>query len=259
MALQIEKSKLDSDLGLAREIQSMLLPKQFPHNQLLDVHAVYQPSQKVGGDLYDIFRLDDQRVGVAIADVSGKGIAASLVMAICQTNLRHLARLHTSPAEVLRQLNRIMLTETKPDMYVTIIYAVVDTARGEIIQARGGHELPVLVAHHGGASDPLQAKLLDAPGAGLGLLPEDVFDPLICDSVQRFTAGDVFTLYTDGLTEVTNEDGIEFGNRRLADTVRTLHGRTAEAINHAILDRIVLFAGRSERADDLTLVTIKHN
>jgi len=131
MASQIEKNKLDSDLGLAHEIQSMLLPKEFPQLRKLSMASIYQPAQKVGGDLYDVFRIDDFRVGVAIADVSGKGIPASLLMAICQSNLRHFARNYASPAKVLCELNEVMVGEMRPEMFVTLFYQT-----GKIMKGR---------------------------------------------------------------------------------------------------------------------------
>jgi len=256
LAYQIEKNKLDSDLGLANEIQSMLLPREFPAVPGLQMGSAYQPAQKVGGDLYDVFEIDANRVGVAIADVSGKGIPASLLMAICQSNLRHFARHVDSPARVLSELNEVMFTEMRPDMFVTLIYAVIDAAAGTLTFARGGHELPILV--QAGADGAVHAGFLECEGMALGMVPNEIFDTVVQDRTVPFARGDVLALYTDGITEVANSDGVEFGNGRLADVARTLRGRDAPEIVQGILDRLALFAGAARRVDDITLLVVKH-
>ena len=257
MASQIEKNKMDSDLGLAHEIQSMLLPNEFPAVSNLDMATIYKPAQKVGGDLYDIFAIDEHRVGIAIADVSGKGIPASILMAICQSNLRHFARHIDSPARVLSELNEVMVGETRPEMFVTIIYAVIDLATDEITFARGGHELPIVV--HSGEGTEVSHEFLESEGMALGMVPNEIFDMAIRDSTFPFKQGDILALYTDGVTEAANPDGVEFGNSRLAEVVSTLRAREPEELVQGILDRISLFSGKeSGQSDDFTVVVVKH-
>lgn len=256
MAMQIEKNRLDVDLGLAHEIQSMLLPKVFPRTDDLDIAATYHPAQKVGGDFYDIFDLGEARIGVAIADVSGKGVPASLVMAICQSNLRHFARSHDSPAEVLRRLNDLLVAEMREDMFVTLVYAVIDLDGGTLVFARGGHELPILVRRDD-ATGLRRADLIEAEGMALGLAPDTIFASAIEDCHTRFAAGDVFFLYTDGVTEAVNEEGTEFSNARLADTLHSLAGRSAGELNTCILDRVRAFSQNRAPDDDITIVTLK--
>jgi sigma-B regulation protein RsbU (phosphoserine phosphatase) len=257
MATQIEKNKLDVDLGLANEIQRMLLPDAFPDVPELDMASIYIPAQKVGGDLYDVFALDDNRVGIAIADVSGKGIPASLLMAICQSNLRHLARTIESPAAILAELNDVMLGEMRPEMFVTIIYAVLDLSRNELIFARGGHELPILL-HSGSEDEEARTEFIQGEGMALGMVPGEIFREAVQDQRIAFHKGDTLVLYTDGITEVTNANGAEFGNGRLCEVLRTLRSRTAEEMAQGVVDRISLFSGSGERADDLTVVIAKH-
>jgi phosphoserine phosphatase RsbU/P len=256
MASQIEKNKLDSDLGLAHEIQSMLLPSEFPALSELQMGTIYKPAQKVGGDLYDVFQIDESRVGIAIADVSGKGIPASLLMAICQSNLRHFARHVDSPACVLRELNEVMFAEMRPEMFITVTYAVIDIARNQLVFARGGHELPILIHAGDGNSHP-RFEFLESEGMALGMVPNEIFDSAIQDCIVPFGKGDILTLYTDGVTEAVNSDGVEFGNNRLAEVVRTLRGREPDALVQGILDRIALFSGNARQADDFTVVVAK--
>jgi sigma-B regulation protein RsbU (phosphoserine phosphatase) len=257
MAMQIEKSRLDVDLSIAREIQSTLLPRDFPKDPLLDISALYRPAQKVGGDLYDVFRLGPHRYGVAVADVSGKGVAASLVMAICQTHLRHLARSFESPARVLTELNRLMDMEIRQEMFVTMVYAVIDMESGHIRFARAGHEKPLLM-RRGEGLERAQVDFLTSEGMALGLVPSDFFSQTINDCTVNFRAGDIFVLYTDGITEAANAEETEFSNGRLADAVRELRESGAATINENLLDRVSFFSGSPFLNDDITLVTIKH-
>ena len=257
MSSQIEKNKLDTDLSLAKEIQSMLLPGHVPKVPNLELATVYRPAQKVGGDLYDIFSLGEKKLGVAIADVSGKGIPASLIMAICQSNLRHFARNHASPSEVLRKMNSVMVEEMRPDMFITMIYAVIDMEREELTLARGGHELPILV-HPDEGNGQVRSELLRSDGMALGMVPGEIFDGALGDRVVPFREGDILALYTDGVTEAANVDGVEFSNGRLADAVRSLRGRAAEELVEGIMDRVSRFAGTVGQTDDFTVMAIKH-
>ena len=257
METQIEKNRMDVDLGLAREIQSMLLPREFPQVAGLEMASIYQPAQKVGGDLYDVFQIDENRVGVAIADVAGKGVSASLVMAICQSNLRHFSKTIESPAALLNELNRVMLNELRPEMFVTVIYAVLDLSANELIFARGGHELPILV-HAENGNTPEKVEFLGAEGMALGMVPEAIFSEAVKDCRIPFVKGDVLALYTDGVTEVVNREGVEFGNGRLADLLKTLRSRSAKEMTHGILDRVALFSGSAVQSDDFTVVIAKH-
>lgn len=254
--LQIEKQQLDLDLSLASGIQQMLLPHDLPAFIGLDVDARYEAAQKVSGDFYDLLRLSDQRLGVAVADVSGKGIPASLLMAICRTNLRQIAPRHDSPAQALAELNRVLIGDMRPGTFITLLYAVVDTARGEVTFARAGHELP-LVSRRDPATGVASGEFIGSEGMPLGMVPDEIFSGVIADRTIAFRPGDVLVLYTDGITEAPNADGKEFAGARLADAVRSLHGRSARELNDGILESVRRFAGAAALRDDLTLVTVK--
>jgi phosphoserine phosphatase RsbU/P len=254
--LQIEKKQLDLDLSIASGIQQMLLPREAPRLDGVELDARYTPAQRVGGDLYDFFRLPDSRLGIAVADVSGKGIPASLLMAICRTNLRQIAARHTSPSSVLAELNQTLAMDIQAGLYVTMVYAIINVATHEVTIARAGHELPLFVRH-----DPAQGgargDFMGSEGMALGLVPNDIFRPAIEDRTERFSAGDVLVLYTDGLTEAPNEEEKEFSGARLADVVRMAHGQTPREINDAILETVREFRGDAVQRDDFTLVTVK--
>ena len=252
---QIEKRQLDLDLSLASGIQQMLLPKEPPQMGGLDIDARYTPAQKVSGDFYDLFPLSPTRLGVAVADVSGKGIPASLLMAMCRTNLRQIAPRHESPAQTLAEVNRALGGDLR-GMFITILYAVIDTERNEVTFARAGHELP-LFSRRDRVTGVAVGEYVGSEGMPLGLVPDEIFTAVIQDRTEPFHQGDALVLYTDGLTEAPNEEDKEFSGARLADAVHALHARSARELNDGILETVHRFAGKTALRDDLTLVTIK--
>ena len=256
MHFQIEKKQLDLDLALASSIQQMLLPAATPRLAGLDIAAQYVPMQKVGGDLYDFYALSPTRLGIVVADVSGKGIPASLLMAICRTNLQRIAPHHESPARVLREVNRVMAGEVCRGMFITIVYVVVDVALGRVTFARAGHEQPLLSRREFGSVPPTGA-FLDSEGMAVGMVGPEVFDGAIADAAVPFLPGDTLVLYTDGVTEAANAEEQEFSGSRLADALRSLGGRSAGEITEGILDHVRRFTGQDHPRDDLTLVTVK--
>ena len=254
--LQIERKQLDLDLSIASGIQQMLLPRDTPRVDGLELDARYTPAQRVGGDLYDFFRLSDTQIGIVVADVSGKGIPASLLMAICRTNLRQIALRHASPSRVLTELNQTLASDIHAGLFVTMLYAVINVATDEVTLARAGHELPLFVRPDA-ARGTVRTDFVGSEGMALGLVPDEVFSSVIEDHTERLGAGDVLVLYTDGLTEAPNEDDKEFSGARLADTIRTTHQRSAREINDSILEGVQRFVGEAPQRDDFTLVTVK--
>ncbi len=257
MNLLIEQKKLDFDLSLASNIQGMLLPKQFPKNNSIQIDAYYQPAQKVGGDLYDVFALPNNRIGIAIADVSGKGIPASILMAICQTNLRHLAQKHHSPSAVLKEMNFVMHPEIRQGMFITITYAILDTYANTITLARAGHELP-LIFKYNDKEDNYAFERITSPGMALGMVPHEIFDGVIQDTLISFNPKDTFILYTDGITEATNKEDEEFGISRLNRSIVPSLNSSTKNINQKVITALEEFTEKTKNIDDLTLVTIKY-
>jgi sigma-B regulation protein RsbU (phosphoserine phosphatase) len=255
LGLQIEQRQLNLDLSIASGIQQMLLPSQSTVFPGLDVDARYAPAQRVGGDLFDIIALSPTRLGVVVADVSGKGIAASLYMAVCRTNLRQIIPRHTSPAQAMIELNRTMGADIHAELYVTVLYAVIDIEANRVTFARAGHELP-LFARQEARTGAYLTHLVRSSGMPVGLVPDEIFTSAIEDKVEPFDAGDMLVLYTDGVTEAPNEDEKEFSSARLADVVRALHTHPAREINDGILESVRRFSGGMAQRDDLTLVTV---
>lgn len=255
LAIQVERQKLDLDLSLARNVQGMLLPDAFPSIQGLEVAAAYIPAQQVGGDLYNVFDLGNRRVGVVIADVSGKGISASLLMAICQTHLSHCASEEHSPRSLLQRMNELMNRGMRQDMFVTAIYAVIDLNADTITLARAGHELPLIL--RAGDGNSFNVETIAAEGMAIGMVPGDVFDAVVEEVTLPFPAGDGLLLFTDGVTEMTNPAGVEYSDRRLHEELTGLGGASAQGIQESILRSLTRFRGRAFQPDDLTMLTIR--
>jgi sigma-B regulation protein RsbU (phosphoserine phosphatase) len=241
---------------LASNIQNLLLPSRFPETPNLEFAAHYTAAQKIGGDLYDVFPLQDNKIGVAIADVSGKGIAASIIMAICQTNLHHLSRSKNSPAEILKAINAEMHESMRRDMFITMIYAVIDVANESITLARAGHELPL--HYHRDTAGQITVDKIQSTGMAIGMVPPEIFDSTIVDTTLHFSTDDAFLLYTDGVTESVNLEGEEFSGERLIDTLQTSGRGSAQAILNTVITSVERFSGEAGQTDDLTLIAVKH-
>jgi phosphoserine phosphatase RsbU/P len=255
--LQVAKQRLDVDLTLASEVQQMLLPKTMPRLTGIDVDARYLAAQTVTGDLYDVFPLGGGRIGVAVADVSGKGLSASLHMAICRTLLHQIAgRFDDSPARALSELNRALAADVRDGIYITMTYAIVDPLAGQVILARAGHELPLFMRQDLVTRQP-RGEYVVSEGMPLGLVPPGMFDQAIEDKIVAFAPGDVLMLYTDGLNEAPNRVEQEFGSARLSDALRSASHGKAKEINDAVLQAVQRFTGASGLRDDFTLLTVK--
>lgn len=250
----IMKNKLEFDLRLASSVQRYLLPEQVPQTPNMQFAVKYFPQQLIGGDFYDFFKLPNGKMGVVIGDVSGKGISAAILMALCQTKLRYIAMTGKSPAQTLKALNAEMVKAMRSDMFITIIYMIIDTDTGEAVFARAGHEPPLLAKS--GAQTP--AEPIKSSGMALGMVSEELFDDVIDDCRLKMDDGDVLVMYTDGLTEATNRQGVEFSEKNLAQTVSTLRSRNANDLNDEIIKSVERFMSPAKTyGDDLTLLTVK--
>lgn len=248
------RNKLEFDLRLASSIQRYLLPENLPQTDSLEFAVKYLPQQLIGGDFYDFFKLPHGKIGVVIGDVSGKGIPAAILMALCQTKLRYIAMSGKSPAQTLCLLNSEMVHAMRSDMFITIIYLIIDPKSGEARFARAGHEPPLLArADSGEAAQPLKSS-----GMALGMVSEELFDEVMEDASFKMNSGDVLVLYTDGLTEAANPEGGEFTAKKLAQTISTLRSRNANDLNDEIIKSVESFMGPGNKyGDDLTLLTVK--
>ena len=256
VSLQVEKQRLDLDLVVASGVQQMLLPRSMPQIPGLEIDARYLAAQKVTGDFYDVFPLSETRLGVAVADVSGKGISASLLMATCRTLLRQISPHESSPAKVLAEVNRALGSDLYEGMYITLIYAVIDTELNLVTWARAGHELPLFLRAEFGTGRRI-SEYFGSEGMPLGLVEPALFEEVIANRAMDFRPGDVLLLYTDGLTEAPNAEDKEFGGPRLADILRSSQDLPLPQLNERILQAVQRFTGREELRDDFTLLTVR--
>jgi len=246
-----EKKRLDHDLEIARDIQRILLPSEAPALRGFDISGINVPARQVSGDYFDYIKIDEERLGVAIADVSGKGVPASLIMAICRSVLRSQAGNNVSPAEVLRKVNRQLYPDIKEDMFISMAYLVVDHARSQVTLSRAGHDAPLLYKRATQTVTPIKP-----PGMVLGIDSGSVFDRITVDFDVLLEPGDCLVLYTDGVTEALDAEGDEFGLERSIQSVRASAGNGAAAIISRVIDDVRNFAGSQPQNDDITLIAI---
>jgi len=256
LALQLEKRQLDVDLALAQEIQQVLVPQKLPHVHGLEMDVRYIPAKEVGGDLVDVIGLSEGRVAVVIADVSGKSVGASILMAICRTRIRHAFTNSQSPAEVLREVNRGMAEEFRRDKFVTALVCVVDGNTGDVAIARAGHEGPLIASRPAGKS-AFSCAFPSLDGMALGIGELAMFDEAMIEQTVHLDFGDLLVLYTDGVTGAVNDEGKEFSSARFADAVRALASRRASDVCDGVLETIRRFTGATRFSDDLSFVVVR--
>jgi phosphoserine phosphatase RsbU/P len=246
------KEAMARDLRIAREIQMGILPADLPaatRGTGLDVQAVIEPAKKVGGDLYEVLRADDDRVVVALGDVSGKGIPAALFMAVAVTVLRTLARHIHAPDEILTRLNDELAAQNPRGMFVTIQCLVFDLAAKQVTCAGAGHHQLVILS-------PGQAPRLAFPSSGrpAGLL---AFNPIASESMP-LSPGDTFVLFSDGVSEAMNAADDFFGEDRLLTLLDALDPRAPSDIVRETLNAVRDFAGDAPQSDDITILAARY-
>ncbi len=246
-----DKRRLDYDLEVARRIQRLLLPSSIPRLPAIELAAVNHPAWQVGGDYYDFIPVDAEHLGVAIADVSGKGVSGAIIMAAVRMALRAQAPGKHHPAEVLRAVNHLLADDLAADMFVSMVYLVLNHRTGTGILARAGHEGP-FVARVGGALD-----VLAPPGVALGLRPAATFDALLGETGFVLQPGDVLVAYTDGVTEAMNGQGEEWGLDRFAATVRRAAAEGAHSVLNQTREALLRFVGNLNQYDDMTLIALR--
>jgi sigma-B regulation protein RsbU (phosphoserine phosphatase) len=250
----LQSQMLKQSLQLAREIQMGLIPKQFPafpEIPQIDIFGTIEPALDVGGDLYDFFLLDGNRICFIIGDVSDKGIPAALFMAMVRTAFRMGALASKeSIAAILRRLNDFLCESNHSQMFVTVFAGILDLRDGSIEYADGGHEPPYIVRAHGGAS------MIDKIGGlALGFIPGYDFQP----GKIQLNPGDSIVLYTDGITEAMDEQHHLFGADRIQEILdRTAAGIEAQKLSKTLLGGVAAFVGGAHQSDDITLLVLRY-
>ncbi|KAA6464509.1 hypothetical protein DYQ86_00610 [Acidobacteria bacterium AB60] len=236
------------ELGIAKQVQAKLFPQTRPALRTLEYTGVCLQARQIGGDYYDFLELGQQRLGFIVGDISGKGIAAALLMANLQANLRsQSACALDEPQRLLRSVNQLFYQNTADSAYATLFFAEYDDTTGRVRYANCGHLPGLLVRADGGL------ERLDATGTVLGLFKE--WDCAMGECLLR--QGDVLAIYTDGVTEAANANGEEFGEQRLIDALSRYRGLPIEEMLRSTLDEIQRFSS-DEQFDDNTLILARH-
>jgi serine phosphatase RsbU (regulator of sigma subunit) len=252
-----EKERLEQELRIARAIQMSLLPQGGLVMRGLSLTAHCEPAREVGGDYYDYLPIDDHRVGLLIADVSGKGTSAALYMAVLKGIVLSLSQLHTSPRRLLIDANRIIARHLDTRSFITVTYAVIDLQARTLTHARAGH-CPLI--HMPGAHAASRVATIHAPdGLVLGLQIDngESFDRLLEEATLPLGPGDLFLLYTDGITETMDAAGDFFGEARLGSLMQTHAHLPFEELRDKILFEVRAFAGATAQQDDMTMLLLK--
>src|SRR5262245_13461989 len=241
------------ELEVARQIQQSILPRDFGRKGrtggcsiAADMHA----ANEVGGDFYDFFMIDDDRLGVVVGDVAGKGVPAAIYMSLSRTLLRATAQLGLEAGECLRHANRTLCSEGDSGLFVTTVYVIVDTRTGAIEYSTGGHFPPYLVRANGTVeSTPL------AGGMVLGIVGDAHYD----SGHAMLESGDLMVLYSDGVTEAPNDAEEFFGDERLATALSTVVGADERTAITSLSTAVNAFAAGHRQSDDITLVALRRN
>ena len=242
---------IQQDLVVARNIQQSILPKvfpPFPERNEFDIYAGMTPAKEVGGDFYDFFLIDKERLGLVIGDVSGKGIPAAIFMAVSRTLLKATAMKGLLPSECLAYVNNLLCLESTAAMFVTIFYGIFNTTTGELEYSNGGHNPPYIMKA-GGKVQPLEM----AGGIALGVMEEMSY---VVDRIE-LQPGDGIFLYTDGVTEAFNAGGVMYTNQRLEQLLTGQNSQSIKAIVQQVFQDVSDFSTGIEQSDDITILSMR--
>lgn len=253
---QQEHNQLESiknDLAIAGEIQQTILPRSFPPfpelTEVVDIYASMTPAKDVGGDFYDFFQIDDERIGLVIADVSGKGVPASLFMAVSRTLLRATALRGVSSAECLTYANKLLCKESLDSMFVTVFYGIYHYKTGMMDYTNAGHNPPYLLR-----SGRTVECLPVASNFVVGVFDDIEFE----SNTLTFGIGDTLLLYTDGVTEAFNDKREQFSESNLQDILASMHeSSSAKEVVTSVLQSVKTFSGDYPQSDDITLLSLQ--
>jgi sigma-B regulation protein RsbU (phosphoserine phosphatase) len=247
-----EKRSLENELRTAREVQRILLPQQNPLIEGYRVAGTNTPARIISGDYYDFIDLGEKRWGLVIADVSGKGVAAGLLMAMCRSVLRCVAMGETSPAKVLALVNRQLFPDIREDMFISMAYLILDGDSGQAVMARAGHD-PAFWFH----KETGEVTQIKPSGLAVGIDEGDVFERVTKDYAFQIAPGDCLLLHTDGVKEALDSDEVEFGLERMKATFLQNSPLGAEAVLQQMLRTLKEFTGDAPQMDDITMVALE--
>lgn len=245
----LERNRLQEEINMARKIQVDLLPSEPPTLSCSTICAHSTPSRTIGGDFYDFIRIDSDRLGMVIADASGKGMPAALMIAQTQAMIRSEVNNGTPIATMLKNVNQQMAESTSAEKYVTLFYGELNTENGQFHYANAGHNYPILARSDG------SVELLKTGGIVIGALPDMDYE----SATVTLKADDMLVLFTDGLSEAMDESETEYGEERLRQLIATHRSKDAGTLMNMVLDDVRLHDPTSPPRDDTTMVALKMN
>ena len=249
-AVTAEKERIGTELELAKKIQASMLPNifpPFPERTEFDIYATMTPAKEVGGDFYDFFLIDDDHLGLVIADVSGKGVPAALFMMASKILVKNYAMTGSSPSKVLEQTNAQICKNNEQEMFVTVWFGILEISTGRITAANAGHEYPIIKK-----SDGDFELFKDKHGFVVGGMDGMKYK----DYELTLEKGDVLFLYTDGVAEATNAKNELFGTDRLLTALNNSKTADPKVLLENVKSAVDEFAGEAEQFDDLTMLGI---
>jgi sigma-B regulation protein RsbU (phosphoserine phosphatase) len=246
-----QRERIQREIEVAREVQERLFPQEFPAMEGVSLAGHCRPAQGVGGDYYDLFPLEDGRIGIAIGDVSGKGISAALLMASLRASLRGMTL--DAPHDLtvtMKKVNRLVYEASASNRYATFFFATYNAATRELVYVNAGHNAPFLVRRGNGQS---QVQRLEIGGPVVGLLPSVIYEE------QRLLLGpgDLLLTYTDGISEAMTVEDEEWGEERMLAAAQTLPDGSAQAVLEHLFSEADKFTGKAPQHDDMTLLVMK--
>lgn len=247
-----QEERIKQELQIARQVQQSFLPTRIPDVGMLEMSALCQPAYETGGDYYDFVRLDDHRIGVAIGDVSGKGIQAAFYMTFIKGILHSLCHETDSPAELLKKTNRLFFDNAQKGTFISLVYGIIDTRRKTFTFSRAGHNPVLHLNHREGTLRELQPG-----GLGIGLTREHSFDDNIREIRLDLEEGDILMLYTDGIVEALNGKRQFYGTSRLHELLKSMQDDSSERIVTGLFRDVDEFMGSAAQHDDMTILLIR--
>lgn len=253
----LEKQRLEEELAIAREIQQKLLPKEAPKLNNYEVAALNIPTHKVGGDYFDYFPIDAQRYVLTIADVSGKGVPAALLMSNLHATLHAMMSAEVPLEQIVARINNFVYANTTYDKFITFFVGVLDMQANTFTYVNGGHNPPYYFHPEAGGAEPCSFRLLEQGGLLLGMFPGAAYQV----ETLHLKPGDWIVMYTDGVSEAMRADEQEFGEKRIEEAIHSrlaLPGCTASAIIDAITTAVRNFTAGHPQSDDITLLALHY-
>ncbi|WP_175560316.1 SpoIIE family protein phosphatase [Butyrivibrio sp. YAB3001] len=256
MEITAEKERIGAELSVAAKIQQDMLPQKFPlypDRKEFELYASMDPAKEVGGDFYDIFMIDENHLALVMADVSGKGIPASLFMVISKTLLKNRSLLGGSPSEIITDVNRQLCEGNKAAMFVTVCFAIVTLSTGEVVETNAGHEKPLLLIESEGEKTAVREV-----GTEHDVILGGIRKARFHEDTFMMKPGEQLFIYTDGVTEAKNKEGTMYGMKRLMEALDRNKSEDPKELLHKVREDIDRFVEGADQFDDLTMLSFKY-